>query len=56
MANVNSGVHVCDVARDADTRANSDTHSIVVIGSGEGIDCWADPLPGRVVHDDTELV
>jgi hypothetical protein len=33
-----------------------DMHSIGVIGSGEGIDFWADQLPGRVVSDDVELV
>jgi hypothetical protein len=45
-------VRVCD----ADTFADSDTHSIRIVGSGEGIDFWADQLPGRVVPDDTELV
>jgi hypothetical protein len=32
--------------------ANSDTCSIGVIGSGEGIDIWADQLTGRVVPDE----
>jgi hypothetical protein len=56
MTNVNSGVRVRDVVRDADTFANLDTHSIGIVRSGEGIDFWADQLPDRVVPDDPELV
>jgi hypothetical protein len=47
LTNVDSGARVCDAALDADTFATSDTHLIGAIGSGEGIYCWADHLPGR---------
>jgi hypothetical protein len=56
LMNANSGIRVCDAPLDADTFANSDTHSIGVIGSSEGINFWADQLPGRVIPDDAELV
>jgi hypothetical protein len=47
LTTINSRLRVCDVARDVDAFATSDTHSIGVIGSGGGIHFWADQLPGH---------
>jgi hypothetical protein len=44
LTNLNSGAHVCDVTLDVDAFAISDTHSIGVIRSGEGIYFRADQL------------